>query len=86
MVCGLETREAIFDKAQQWMKSSHSASRNGIASFLWRLHAVPGHADSEILWGIAGQPVSTGLSSSLVLGRSVAKNVKIGKRKKEKSN
>lgn len=33
MLCGLETREAILDKAQQWMQFSHSASRNGIASF-----------------------------------------------------
>lgn len=54
MVCGLETREAIFDKAQQWMKFSHSASRNGIASFSWCLHAVPSLSDSEVLWGIAG--------------------------------
>lgn len=55
MVCGLETREAIFDKAQQWMKFSHSASRNGIAPFSQRLHAGPSHSDSEVLWGLAGQ-------------------------------
>lgn len=65
MVCGLETREAIFDKAQQWMKFSHSASRNGIAPFSWRLLAGASHSDSEVLWGIAGQPVAGGISSSL---------------------
>lgn len=57
MVCGLETREAIFDKAQQWVKFSHSASRNGIAPFSWRLPAVPSHPDSAVLWGIARQSV-----------------------------
>lgn len=72
MVCGLETREAIFDKAQQWVKSSHSASRNGIASFSKRLHVGLSPADSEVLWGISGQPVSIALSSSLVLHQSVA--------------
>lgn len=82
MVCGLETREAIFDKAQQWVKSSHSASRNGIASFLKRLHVGLSHADSEVLWGMYGQPVSIALSSSLVLHRSVADSFNYGERKR----
>ena len=54
MFCGLESREAIFDKAQQWKQFSHSASRIGIAPFLWWLHAIPSPSDSEILWGTAG--------------------------------
>lgn len=64
MVCGLETREAIFDKAQQWMKFSHSASRNGIAPFSWRLLADPSLSDSEVLWGTVASPVSSAMSSS----------------------
>lgn len=57
MFCGLETREAILDKAQQWMKFSHPASPNGIASFSWRLPTVPSPSDSAVLWGIAGMAV-----------------------------
>lgn len=75
MVCGLETREAILDKAQQWMKFSHSASRNGIAPFAQRLLADPSHSDSEVLWGIAASPSRVACPAHRDPSRAVADSV-----------